>query len=161
MRLSSCCVTQPGWCTDRLPTHEYLEDAHGRATTTANEGWRRRWERRRLNKRLHIGALNRLGKELPHARQILAAPGIGDQAIVADTVKPARQYMQQKPPHELLGAQRHRLVARSSLDPVILPAKRHATLIQRHEPPVRDRHPVGITRQVSSTAAGPANGRLA
>ena len=44
--------------------------------------------------------------------------------------------------------ERHRLVARPSLGAVILPAEGDTTFIEGDQPPVRDRHAVGIAGQI-------------
>ena len=68
--------------------------------------------------------------EAVHApRQILFARIIGNQPIVPNTVKATMQHMQQKAAHELVGLQRHGLVASLVLGSVILPAERHSRLI--------------------------------
>jgi hypothetical protein len=49
-------------------------------------------------------------QELPHKRNLLFASVVGDQAKVANAVKPSWQYMQQKSAHELVGRKCHDLV---------------------------------------------------
>ncbi len=51
-------------------------------------------------------------------------------------------------------AERHRLVARPSLGPVIFPAERDAMLIQGDESLVGNRHPVGIAGQIRQHCCG-------
>ena len=45
-------------------------------------------------------------------REMLAAPGVGEQPVVADAVKAAGQHVQQEAAYELVGPEGHRLVAR-------------------------------------------------
>jgi hypothetical protein len=47
--------------------------------------------------------------------EVLLACGIGEQAIVADAVEAAREYVQQEAAHELRMSQRHGLVASAGL----------------------------------------------
>jgi hypothetical protein len=64
------------------------------------------------------------------------------------------QHVQQEAAYELLGLKRHGLVARSSLGPVVLPTEGDATLVHREQATVRDRHAVGIARQVGEHRCG-------
>ena len=66
----------------------------------------------------------------------------------------AGQHMQQESAHELLGRQRHGLVARAPLGPVVLPFKNYPALIHRNKPAARDSHPVRIARQVGQHRLG-------
>jgi len=66
----------------------------------------------------------------------------------------AGQHMQQESAHELLGRQRHGLMARAPLGPVVLPFKTHPALIHRKKPTVGDSHPVRIARQVGQHRLG-------
>ena len=59
-----------------------------------------------------------------------------------------RQNVQQEAAHELVGTERHRLVARLPRGAVILPAEGDAAFIEREQPLVRDRHPVGVAGQI-------------
>src|SRR6478672_11051132 len=56
--------------------------------------------------------------------------------------------MQQEAAHELMSAKRHGFVTRSSFGTVVLPAEGDAMLIHGEQTAVRDRHAVGIARQV-------------
>src|SRR5678815_5512543 len=78
------------------------------------------------------------------AREIAFARGIAEQPIVTDAVKAAGQNVQQETAHELVGTERHRLVARFTLGAIVLPTEAHPTFIESDQPAVRDRHAVGI-----------------
>ncbi len=116
---------------NRQSTHHDLDDLHGAAAATTDEG--RRW-------RDGAGVAGRFGsrhiEQGTRRGQILLSPGIGQQAVVTDAVETRWQHMQQEAPHELVGGERHRLVAGMSLGPVVLPAEGHAMLIHRHQSPV-------------------------
>ena len=62
--------------------------------------------------------------------EMLAAPGIGEQAVVANAVEAAGQNVQQEAAHELVGAERHRLVARLARGAVVLPAEGDAAFVE-------------------------------
>ena len=80
---------------------------------------------------------------------------------MADAMKPAGQHVQQEPTEELVGRQCHRPIPLCSLTAVVLVAERHPTRVERDQPSVGDRDPVGKRDRYASTAAGPANGGLA
>ncbi len=146
--MRSSCDALQWWCADRLPAPESLDDDHRCPTVRTDE--RRlldiRWCRRIL------GCCNARGRHLQQfadPRQILPASGIGDQPIVADPVKSTGQDMQQETAHELARIKRHGLVTGLAIGPVILPAKGNATVVHGHQSLIRDRHPMGIARQIS------------
>ena len=138
----SCCDSLCRWSTNRLPACEGLDDEHRRTTVAADEHG--------LNDGCGLIGLLRFSRfgydvqQRARAREIAFAPGIGDQSIVTDAMKAAGQNVQQETAHELLGTERHRLVARLALGSVVLPAEAHTTFIEGDQPPVRDRHAVGI-----------------
>ena len=125
-----------------MPACEGIDDEHRRTTVLADERGR--------NGGNGLIALRRFSsfgyhvQQLTRACQIAFAPGIGDQSIVTDAVKAAGQNVQQETAHELLGIERHHLVARLALGSVVLPAEAHTTFIEGDQPPVRDRHAVCI-----------------
>jgi hypothetical protein len=100
-------------------------------------------------------------QELTYPRQVLLASGIGDQPIVTDAMESAGQHVQQETTHELVGIERHGLVARTSLDAIILPAEGDTALVQANESPVGDSHPVGIAGQIRQHRGRPGKRRLA
>ena len=72
--------------------------------------------------------------------EMLPASGIGEQPIVADAVKAAGQHVQQEAAHELVGTERHGLVARLPRGAVILPAEGDAPFVEGQQSLVRDHH---------------------
>ena len=71
--------------------------------------------------------------KLAHSRKIIAAPGIGEQPIVADAVKAAGQNVQQEAAHELVGSERHGFMTGLALGPVIFPAEGDTALVQGNQ----------------------------
>ena len=96
----------------------------------------------------------RLMQELARGGDVGLAVGVGEQPVVADAVKAGGQHMQQEAAHELVGYQRHRFVAGTTVGSVVLPVKSHAAIITRDEPAVRDRHPMGVARQIGERRFG-------
>src|SRR5690606_21582690 len=72
----------------------------------------------------------------------------GEQAVVADTVEPTRQNMEQEAPDELVGAEGHDALTVGPVTTIILVAERDAALVERDQPTVRDRHAVGVAREI-------------
>ena len=97
-------------------------------------------------------------QQLERQCEVVLASAVGQQAIVPDAMEAAGQHMQQESAHELLGRQRHGLVARASLGAVGLPSETRPALIHRKKSAVGDGHPVRIARQVGEQTA--ANGRF-
>ena len=77
---------------------------------------------------------------------VVLAPGVSEQPVVADAMKASRQHVEQKPAHELWGGERHGLVARASLSPAVFPAERDAAFIHGHVASVGDGDAVGVAR---------------
>jgi len=77
---------------------------------------------------------------------------------VTDAVEPVRQDVDQEAADELVGIERHQLVASIALRPVILPFERHALAVEGDEPAVGNSDAVSVTRQVGEHSAGSAKG---
>src|SRR5437870_7475145 len=60
-------------------------------------------------------------EELAGHCDIGGAVGIGEEAVMTDAVEPVGQYVDQEAADELVGAERHQLVAGVALGPVVLP----------------------------------------
>ena len=68
---------------------------------------------------------------------------------MADPMEPARQDVKQEAADELVGRERHDLLPVGASATKILIAERHAGVVERKQPPVRDRDPVGVARKIS------------
>ena len=153
----SCCGSPGGWRADRLPAGEGLDDDHRGAAVRADErglatGYRRRRRRRRCGGD-DVQQLACLG-------EMLAAAGVGEQPVVADAVEAAGQDVQQEAAHELVGLERHGLVPRAALGPVVLPTEGDAALVHGEQAAVGDGHPVGVARQIGEHRGRPGEGAL-
>jgi hypothetical protein len=60
----------------------------------------------------------------------------------------------QEAPDELVGCQRHRLVAARPLDPIVLVLEGDAVLVGGQQPAIGDRDAVGVARQVAQYFLG-------
>jgi len=93
--------------------------------------------------------------------EVLGAPAVGEEAVVTDAVKSVGQHMDQEATDELVGVERHQLVANVGLGPVILPFEGHALAVEGDEPAIGDSNPVRVAGKVGEEASGPPKGRLA
>jgi len=80
--------------------------------------------------------------------QVILAPGVGEQPVVADPVQSSGQHVQEEAADELAGGQRHRLVPSPALVSVILPVEAYAAFIEGDQPAVGDGHPVRVAGQI-------------
>ena len=89
--------------------------------------------RQRSGRLLRLGRFwrGRHGQEFAGAGEAGLAGGAGEQTIVADAVEAARQDMQQEAAHELVGVQRHDLLALRPAAAIILVAEGDAALVER------------------------------
>ena len=99
-------------------------------------------------------------EQLTRSRDVLGAPAIGEEAVVPNAVEPVGQDVDQETADELVGVERHELVASVSLGSVILPFERHALAVEGDEAAVGDRDPVRVAGQVGEHRAGSAKGPL-
>ena len=95
-------------------------------------------------------------EELAGQCDIAGAIAVGEEAVVADAVKPVGQYMDQEAADELVDVERHQLVASVGLGPVILPFEGHALAVEGDEPAVGDSDPVRVAGQVGEHSVGSA-----
>ena len=94
------------------------------------------------------GRILRRGEQLSGALDVPSANRAGEQAVVADAVEAARQYVQEKASDELMGVERHGLEPVAAFDPVVLPLEGDALLVERDETRIRDGDAMGVARQV-------------
>src|SRR6202048_3945186 len=96
-----------------------LDDDHAGATARA-------WTRQhaglvdRCFGRLWFFWAGRHGEQLARVDNVCGSGAGGEQAIVPDAMEALRQHVDQKAPDELIGRQRHGLVAGGPLDAIIL-----------------------------------------
>ena len=129
-----------------MPAGEDLDDDHRRATMRTDEG----------GLDVGYGCLGRLRfgdggdvQQFKRAGEMLAAFGIGEQPVVADAMKAGGQHVQQEAAHELIGTERHGLVARLPGGAVVLPVKGDASLVECEQSPIRNRPLAGETPGLS------------
>src|SRR5215212_6641124 len=126
------------------PRAEALDDEEATAAAGAGRRW---W--------LVVGGLGvdlirgrGRGEQSPDPGDVGRPGAAGEQAVVADAVEAVGQDVQQEAADELVRREGHGLdpgaPRRAVPGAVILPAERHAALVEGEEPAVRDRDPVGV-----------------
>src|SRR4051812_16317080 len=80
------------------------------------------------------------GEQAPDPGDVGGPRSAGEQAVVADAVEAVGEHVEQKAADELVGRERHALnplvAHRAGPGPVVLPAERHAALVEGEEPAV-------------------------
>ena len=129
-----------GWITGSLLRRvlsrlEGFDDDHGAAAAGARIGaWR--WFAGVVDGLVVVSRGWWHGEQLARSGNIGGAIGVGEQAVVADAMKTFWEHVHQETTDELVVRQRHRLVARGSLEPIILPLEGDAVVIAGDQPAV-------------------------
>ena len=100
-------------------------------------------------------------EQLPRLRDVVGAPAIGEETVVADAMEAAGQHVDEEAADELGDGERHHLGPFAALGPVVLPLEGHAGVVERDEPAVGDSDAVGVARQISQHRFGSAEWPLA
>ena len=88
------------------------------------------------------------GEQLAGSRDVVGAGGFGQQAVMADAMEALWQDVDEEAADELVGCERHALVAVAAFDPVILPPEGDAGVIECDQPAVGDGDAVGVAREI-------------
>ena len=104
--------------------------------------------------------LLRQGEQFPHRGQVLGAPSVGEQSVVADAVEAGRQDVYEEAADELVCCQGHDLAAPAALDPVVLPGKGDAPVIEADQAAVGDGDAVGVAAEIGEHRLGAGEGAL-
>jgi hypothetical protein len=121
------------------PAFEGLDDAH--APAAARTGWELSGRLFGLN---GFWRRRRCGQQFADAGDVGLACRAREQSVMPDAVEAVRQNMQQKAAHELVGIERHHLLALRAAAAVILVAECHPGLVEGDQAAVRDRDPVWL-----------------
>ena len=73
------------------------------------------------------------GEQLARVRDVFGSVAAGEQPIMSDAMEALWQQVDQEAANELVGRQRHRLVAAAPVDPIILPLEGDAGLVGRDQ----------------------------
>jgi hypothetical protein len=86
-------------------------------------------------------------QEAAAERQLVGAVAVGEEAVMADTMESGRQNVQEKAAHELVGIERHQLLALVVM-PVILPSEGNAVVLEGGQPAVCDGDAMGVAAEI-------------
>jgi len=84
----------------------------------------------------------------------------GEQAVVPDAMEAAWQDMEQEAADELIGREHHDLLTIGPVAAIVFVAEGDAAFVETDEATIRDRHPVGVARQICEHGLRPGEGRL-
>src|SRR5215472_14089198 len=96
------------------------------------------------------------GEEPAGQCNVVGPAGIGEEAVVTDAMKSVGQDMDQEAADELVGIERHKLIASVALGSVILPFERDARAVEGDETAVGNSNSVRVAGQVGEHSAGSA-----
>src|ERR1700730_1356973 len=115
----------------RAAAFEDLDDDHAAAAA-------RTWMRERLGAICITGLALRNGylEQFSRPRDVLAALGAGEQAVVADAVEAGRQHVDEEASDELVCGECHRLVSIATFDAIVLPPEGDAIAVEGDQPTV-------------------------
>src|SRR6516165_2816871 len=140
---------------------EPLNDKHGAATARAGTALRLRLLGAGGGSLDCIDGKDGQREQLAGARDIVRTLTASEQAIVADAMEARWQHMHEEPTDELVRRERHHLVTRGTVEPVVLPFEGNVLVIVCDQAAVRDGDPVGIAGEIAQDFLGPAEGSLA
>ena len=99
-------------------------------------------------------------EQLTHFHQVPGSPGIGEQAVVTDTVEAVRQDMDEKTANKLTRFQGHGLLSGLSFSPIILPFEGDARGVEPDQTAVGDGDAVCVTAEIGEDRFRPTEWRL-
>ncbi len=100
------------------------------------------------------------GEQLAGAGDVVGARAAGEQAVVADAVEACGQDVDQEAADELVGGERHDLLAIAAIGAIVLPPEGDAGVVAGDQPAVGDGDAVGVARQIGQHGLGSAERAL-
>jgi hypothetical protein len=102
----------------------------------------------------------RNGEQRAGLGDVLRAPAIGEEPVMADAVKPLWEHMQEETPDELMRGERHDLVSLRALDAVVLVFEGDAIGAGRDQAAVGDGDAMGVAGEIGQYSGGAGKRRL-
>ena len=90
--------------------------------------------------------------------EVVVSDGVGNQAVVSDTVETLWQDVDEETADELVGIEGHGFVSNSLFSPVIFVFEGDAVVMLGYQAAVGDSDTVGIAREVSQYSLGSMEG---
>ena len=100
-------------------------------------------------------------EQLASAFDVVGAGGLGEQAVVADAVQALGQDVDEEAADELVGCERHHLVAIGAFEPIVLVFEADSVFVEREQPAIGDGDTVGVAGQISQYRLGSGEGPFA
>src|SRR5436190_8371400 len=100
------------------------------------------------------------GEEPAGQCNVVGPVGISEEAVVTDAMKSVGQDMDQEAADELVGVERHKLIASVALGPVILPYERDALAVEGDKPAIGNSSTVCVAGKVGEDGVGSAKRSL-
>ena len=100
-------------------------------------------------------------EQLAGSRDVVGAPGAGEQAVVADAVEAVRQDVDEEAADELACGEGHHLGPLAALGAIVLPLEGDALAVERDEAAVGDGDAVGVAGEVGQNRLGSSERTLA
>ncbi len=91
-------------------------------------------------------------EQLTRSGDVLGAAAVGEETIVTDAVETVGQDVDQEAADELVGVERHQLVAGIGLGAVILPFESHAFAVEGDQPAIGNSDPVRVAGRRTADA---------
>ena len=121
-----------------------LQKGQAKTSTPVSERRRSHHVVGRLHRTRWICLDNGRRNECPGESELGEDIATGKQAVVPNAMKALGQHMDQEATDELVGRQRHRLVAAWPIDPIVLVPEGDAVLVGGYEAAIGDGHAVGV-----------------
>src|SRR6516164_8010331 len=83
-------------------------------------------------------------------RELVGPVAVGEEAIMSNAMKAARQHVEQETPHELADVEAHDFALVSTALPIVLPAETDVGLVEIEQAAVGDRDAMRIAREIRS-----------
>src|SRR5215467_3080701 len=94
-----------------------------------------------------------------HVDRALVGPvAVGEEAIMSNAMKAARQHVEQETPHELADVEAHDFALVSTALPIVLPAETDVGLVEIEQAAVGDRDAMRIAREIGQDLLGTGEG---
>ncbi len=121
------------------------------------------WEREDTRPVRSVGGLGvgrGRGQQFADAGDVGGAIAVSQESVVADAVEAPRQDVENEAPDELVGRERHGLVAAGPVDPVVLDPEGDAVCAGPDQAAVGDGHAVGVAAEIGEHRLGSCEGFL-
>src|ERR1700674_51582 len=125
---------------------EGLDDDHAAAAARTRMRERRRFSAVTGSYIVGLVLRNRRTEQLTRPREFLGARAVGEEAVMADAMEPARQHVGQEAADELVGCECHDLLPLASLGAIVLALEGDAVAVECDQAGVGDGDAMCVAR---------------